>query len=829
MARRFLTGLAAPIIFVYLMPDPSLAARLELRHAGAATAILDAVVGQEIEVELWVDSDNDPLSGAAVFISFDPSVFELVGEDRVPVVSGFQPFAPGDFLSNGEIFRNVVLAEDDPAAAPSGVQLDYSVVRAVDAGRGAAASFRLRAIAPAASSVIRIDKSGIRETRFFMPDGGHEQFRFVTPLSVNIRGIGLENLPGELVLARGAVDTTTFLLGEALFDPIYSADKVEWTISSVGEVLIEHLTASNHMLRLTAPTGSSPWERLTITARNPDGQFATVVVDIFVNAGPALSRSFEGIEMSEDGSYTLDLAELVYDPDTPFDQLRWSSLDGNAIAVEVEGTLAQLQPAADWFGETEVELVVTDNYDFSDTTAIAVSVVPVNDPPEVLISPNVQVILGKQDSSLSLHQLLADADDAIAELELIWSGNERVDITSTGEKLILSAPVDWVGSETIQLQVADAGGLTATGLLTVHVVPSLPPSLVNAPSRLGMIGGDRIVVDLNEAVVDPDDPDELLVWTASGNEQLFVNINRSGAARIEAAAGFSGIETVTFTVADPTGETASFDLLVFAAPAGGEPLIAPLPLLQLPVGGVDASVDLDSFVFDLDHEPAAMVWHLPETEGLELGVDPTSHVLTVSALDSSAAGAHQVSIRVSDPDGKEAAQTLSIVVSTPAGEVAELPSNEELPPFATLSAIPAISVTAGEFDQSIILDDYVSGIDPSQLTWSASGGGHVQVFIDTGSRTLTVLAESDWEGPEIILLRAEDDFGNVLETTLGVQVLPALAALSLAELTELALLAGDTKFFLSLSGLAVVGDAAELTWRADGPQAMTVEIRRRAR
>ena len=67
---------------------------------------------------------------------------------------------------------------------------------------------------------------------------------------------------------------------------------------------------------------------------------------------------------------------------------------------------------------------------------------------------------------------------------------------------------------------------------------------------------------------------------------------------MEAPADFAGIETLTFAVADPTGAATAFDLLVFAAPLSGAPLLAPLPGIRLPVDGVDASLDLDDYVTD---------------------------------------------------------------------------------------------------------------------------------------------------------------------------------------------------------------------------------------
>ncbi len=211
---------SAVIFFLLILQDPLLAAVLELRQSGTEASEISVLVGDEIEVELWVDSENQLLSGAAVFLSFDEHVFELVGGDRVPAEAGFQPFAPGEFLRSGEVFRNALLDPSDPAAAQAGSQLDYSIVRADDQGRGTTASFKLRAKAPAAGSGIRIDESGIRETRYFTPDGSHQPFRFITPLNVTVEGIGIDGLPSELVLARGQVDSTTFWLDDVIFDPL---------------------------------------------------------------------------------------------------------------------------------------------------------------------------------------------------------------------------------------------------------------------------------------------------------------------------------------------------------------------------------------------------------------------------------------------------------------------------------------------------------------------------------------------------------------------------------------------------------------------------------
>ncbi|MBT4098930.1 MAG: hypothetical protein HOE86_14855, partial [Gemmatimonadetes bacterium] len=219
------------LLFLGLLTDPLMAAQLQLRHANVGVSQTSVLVGDLIDVEMWVDSEGSEISGAAIFLTFDEDIFEIVEEDQEPGIAGFQPFARGGFLANGEVFRNAWLEPGDPAASPLGEQIDYSVVRASDRGIGRVATFRLRAKAPAIATDVRIDETGLRETRVFLPDGSSDAFRFITPLSIIVRGIGIEGLPQELVLARGQVDSTTFRLADALFDPLYGPSDIQWQVS----------------------------------------------------------------------------------------------------------------------------------------------------------------------------------------------------------------------------------------------------------------------------------------------------------------------------------------------------------------------------------------------------------------------------------------------------------------------------------------------------------------------------------------------------------------------------------------------------------------------
>ena len=829
--------------------------------------------------------------------------------DRQPVSTGFQPFSPGDFLRNGEVFRNSLLDSDDPASQAPGTQLDYSVVRAVDRGAGLVASFRLRAMAPSGNSVIRIDEIGIRETRVFLPDGSQRAFRFITPLNAKVRGISIEGIPPTLVLARGRADTTVLRLNDYVFDPVHDIGDIQWQFPANTSLRLEHDTAGGS-LTISAPEDAASWERLILTAINPDGQSAADTVDVFVNAAPTLDDDPAPVLLNEDD--TVEVAIDVEDVDTNPDLLRLDALAPPELGVEISGPpfVAHISPETDWHGSATVYIVAIDNFDFSDTTAIRVDVSPVNDAPEILLEPNIRLTGGKRDSSLTLSGLIHDPDEEVEDLRLSWSGGDKVQIQLRDGRLVLGArDEEWMGDEQILLTVEDRDGLVDSALLTVSVVASVPPSLIDAPRSYGLASGDYFILGLNDLVVDPDDEETSLTWKVDGQDHLQVQFNNLGQARVEAPASFAGTETLRFTVIDPSGESAAFDILVFSAPSSGEPVVAVLPEVTVPVDGVDSSVDLDDYVFDADHGNDELIWSITTGE-IPANVDPVTHVLTISPTGTTGIETTVLELRVVDPDSNTSVQSLTVHLTgstavspdftlAPMNDFGMRPGdttvlnlddfvrgdldpsevswrvegsialdveidstsrqatikaddqwqeNEFLtfvashgttsqrrtvtvsatgavvdpPDRAELASFPQLVVQAGEFDQSLVLDDFVSGIEPSELTWEVIGDDHTQVVIDTDTRRLIILADAGWDGLETLTLIARHEDGTTLQGSLDVTVLPLTNELGVRALTQVTLFAGERSITLDLDELMPGhGDVSDLTWEAEAAQGLT--------
>ncbi len=798
--------IASVLLLVVCLAAPRnlLAARLDLRLAGQSTTTATVKVGQELDVQVWVDSEGQILSGAAVFLSYDDTVFELAREDQSSA-PGAQPFAPGALLTNGEVYRNVRLAETDPAAAASGAQLDYSIVRAADQGAGPIASFRLRALAPAVNSTIRIDETGARETRVFLPDGSHAPFRFINPLRLTVQGITLSGLPARVVLARGQIDASSLALQQHVYDPLFTPAQITWHLSPTRQVAAT-LQGDGPNVRLAAPGDASPWERLIVTATNPAGQSASDTVDVFVDAPPVLSRWPRQLALREDEAMFLGLDSLAEDPDTPAAERRWQVIGGPHLEATVTARPARLalQGAADWSGATTVSVRVSDDYGFADSAEVQVQVQPVNDPPALLQAPNLTLVEGRADSSLSVAALAADPEGPV---RLSWSEARLVGVAQRHGALVVSSRVGGTGTEAITLTATDEQGLQASAPLTVTVLPSMAPAVVAAPAARGWTAGQSQDLPLDDWVVDPDNADEDLVWTVTGQQALRVLLSTNRVARVEAPAGWSGIEDLAFTVTDPAARRATFTVRCFVAAVAGAPVLDKLPELSLPVDSSAVTLDLDDYVYDADDERAALQWFVPARPDLSLRVEPGTRILTVAPTAAAQPGALAIELRVQDPAGHEAVGLLPLVLTAGTGPTP--------PASLSLRSLAPLRMAAGSV-WAVDLDTLVeSPAGASGLSWTCRPGPHLTAVVDAASHLAMIAPTQGWSGVDTVAFVAAGSNLAAAEVRLVVTV-AAQTAPTLAPLPPLQLAVGAVDESIDLDDYVAGVDGAEVTWQVTG-------------
>jgi hypothetical protein len=99
-----------------------------------------------------------------------------------------------------------------------------------------------------------------------------------------------------------------------------------------------------------------------------------------------------------------------------------------------------------------------------------------------------------------------------------------------------------------------------------------PPVIINIPNQTIAEGESFIAISLNNFVSDPDNNNEQLTWSCSGNSHLTVSINQTTktATIVSNNPEWNGSETITFTATDPEGlydtDQAIFSISILNSP-----------------------------------------------------------------------------------------------------------------------------------------------------------------------------------------------------------------------------------------------------------------------
>ena len=302
---------------------------------------------------------------------------------------------------------------------------------------------------------------------------------------------------------------------------------------------------------------------------------------------------------------------------------------------------------------------------------------------------------------------------------------------------------DWNGSETITFRATDPGSLwdddgatfTVTGVNDAPVMTDIPDQTIAEGAAFATISLDNFVSDVDNA-------DNLLSWNYSGNTQLAVSIVSRVATITAPNADWNGAETITFTVSDPGGLSAS-DAATFTVTAVNDsPVVSDIPNQTIAEGASFTTINLDTYVSDADNADAQMNWSFSGNTNLSVSI--TNRVATISVPNSDWNGTETITFRATDPgllwDDDAAIFTVTGVNDAP-----------------VVTDIPDQTINEGSAFATIALDDYVSDVDntDAQMIWTSSGNSQLTVSIINRVATISI-PNVNWSGSETITFTASD-------------------------------------------------------------------------
>jgi hypothetical protein len=319
------------------------------------------------------------------------------------------------------------------------------------------------------------------------------------------------------------------------------------------------------------------------------------------------------------------------------------------------------------------------------------------------------------------------------------------------------------------------------------------PLISGMSSQMGLIPGSALNILLDPLVNDPDDADNQLVWSVSGQSQLLATIvNR--VATISAPLTWSGQEVLTFRVQDPDGfydrVIVTINAVIFQPPQ-----FSTIPAQQINEDA-QGSINLFDYVTDIDSDNSDLSFTAGNVSNINIQIN--NGVLTYRPA-ANWFGARNVTVTVTDESGGSDQTSFQINVS----------SVNDPPQFST---IPAQQINE-DSQGSLNLLDYVTDVDSddSELTFGAGNVNNINIQINNNILTYTPAA--NWFGSRNVSVTVTDEIGASSQASIQINVSGVNDPPQITQLPEL-IIYNDTLVTLNMNNYVTDIDhpVPGLTW-----------------
>ena len=817
---------------------------------GFSTTPVNVEVGNEINIELFIEGRGESITGVDIFLEFDDTYLELIPARTIPEL---RPFTQGPFL-RGTVAKNTTLGDAiggggnqfalfqlqyNEDIAPSG--LGGGGQRAA-VGDGVCATFRVRVIRKPTTlttgvRVIRSSPTGSETGYFNRGDAGSVyNFNQINELSLNIRGLELDVSLPDLFLLPGQVDSTLDL--DDYVDDLANPDSsLVWTNAvpipdsiQVGINPTSHrVVVDTRVIEGQDTTNFVGISQVRFTATTAFDETVSDIIQVIVDTPPA----FEGAAIVDTVTYFEDrdttFTLVAVDPD-PMARLTFGVIDkpqnitptigvqtvrGDTVFQTVRMTAAQ-----NFFGEGQIRFGVTDQFGLADTIAVFAVVNPVNDPPRYIKAfPDIIIdALGQR--MLTLSEYVDDIDDEFGDLQFAFTGVDSIafDVTANNGQLIVTPVRPFQGTRTANVVVTDPSNGAASQQITVKVNPPIDPQAPEITVPILKVnvraGGEVSTTALDPLVTDIDTPDENLKWTQGPISRFQVDAVglQDRQLRISANPDSTGFRTMTLRVTDPTQLSDTLAVRIYASSAAtGIPVAGGMPDITL-ISGQQDTLMLDDYYFDANHADSEVTW-TTEAENVTINIDPNTHQAIFQAIDGVGNAVEDVVLTVTDPQGQTATDTVRVTVLDPGSVVLDL---------SILGGSVDIGVNAPD---TVALSPLVRIGNPDSISWRVNARNSSVVIAQAIGRDLFLVGVRIGSS-QLVLTATDQNSGRSTQDSILVNVgVPSTGrdTLLVKDFGALDLLAGrDTT--LDLTSVVLAGNLANLVWSAGENENVAVEI-----
>ncbi|WP_279349256.1 Ig-like domain-containing protein [Erythrobacter litoralis] len=487
------------------------------------------------------------------------------------------------------------------------------------------------------------------------------------------------------------------------------------------------------------PNGDGTYE-VTVTADDGNGGTVSTTFSWAVT-NPAPVAASDSVATPEDTPVNIPV--LGNDSDADGDPLTvtQASAANGTVVIEADGTITYT-PDAEFNGIDTIFYTISDGNGGTASASVTVAVNSVNDLPVAADD----TATTNEDTPITIPLLANDSDPDGDNLTVtaVTAANGTVTIAADGS-VIYTPNADFNGTDTISYTVDDGNGGTDTAFVTVTVLP-INDAPVAAPDTATVDEDASVVIPVLNNDVDVDG-DPLAITQASSPDGV-VTVNADGSVTFTPNADFNGPTTITYSIDDGQGGTATATVSVGVRPVNDPPVAAN----DTATTDEDMPVTIAPLANDTDTDGDVLSIVSANAPNGTVTINPDGTITYVPLPNFN--GTDIITYQVSD--GMGGFDTASVTVSVDAVNDLPVAVNDT-----------AVVDEDNEIVIPVLANDADPDGDPLSVVTAEAPNGTVTI---NGDGTITYVPNPDFVGSDTITYTVSDENGGTSTATVTVTV-----------------------------------------------------------
>jgi hypothetical protein len=359
---------------------------------------------------------------------------------------------------------------------------------------------------------------------------------------------------------------------------------------------------------------------------------------------------------------------FVTDADDADSALIFDVLVGNHVKADRQATGYLFSAPANWFGKETLQLIVKDPGQLADTTALMVTVNPINDAPKIIGLPDSLFFKKGASTQIKIWDFAEDIETPDSLLTYGFSASNpslRLNFNRFSGLLTLTAP-QFYGSAKLFVNIGD-GKVSARDTINVTVIFVNDPPVISALPMLNFDEDKSLLYPIRNwypFITDKDHADSTLAFAVVSGRKISA-AKYGNSFLFSAPANWFGKDTLQLRVTDPGKLVGTTSLLITVNPVNDAPKILGVPDSLVFKKGGSVQLKLWDYVEDVETPDRQLAYTFSTsnpsllkkfdyTTGVLVLTAPQFHgraELFINVSDSKASSQDTVAVRVELPTG----------------------------------------------------------------------------------------------------------------------------------------------------------------------------------